>query len=176
MNKDHVKFLNFRNELLKLLNKYNYDLQGTQFDDGSMYVDNFILTGNYDAVWINDEDKWVYLMDEYILGMFSENTRFPPLNNNTIGIFSNNPSKADKILSELASNNKDNVKFHRKSKDFQELILNDETRYIWIKISNNSRGYKVSQAYIDREITLDELYDIIVPVCFYCTRDKIKII
>jgi hypothetical protein len=51
MKSNDIKVLEFREELMKLLNKYKYEIQGSAFDDGSMRIETenncYLLSDSY---------------------------------------------------------------------------------------------------------------------------------
>lgn len=177
MDKEYYNFLKFRTELIELLNKYRLEISGTGFDDGSMRIESmkngsaYILKdiySNYEAV----DTDWNPLPTNYILNMFPEEYT-PPFKNKKVGIFTNNSNKAWLIFEDLANQNKDNINRYRKSLDHIDLLLKDGTYYTWIKTIDNSRGHKCQKAYIDKNLTLKELQEIVVPICTHCERENI---
>jgi len=180
MNKNDLNFIGFRSELIELLNKYRYELSGTGFDDGSMRVEDirgkkvYLLRDSYSDYEALDDD-WNTLPTDYMINMFQEEHTIP-FHNGKIGVFTNNRDKASAFFENLYNQNKENVERFRQSKDQIDLSLKDETYYTWIKPLDSSRGHKCSKAFIDKNITLNELNCIIVPICAYCTRGNITVI
>lgn len=178
------KFLKFRTELIELLNKYHYDIAGTGYDDGSMRIDaiqectNYILrddTSDYEASRVDDE----FLVDisaDYILNIFPEQQRSIMPNKTKIGIFTNSRYKAILFFDELYNRNNEQIEWYKNSKDEISLLLKDESYYTWIKPIDSSRGHRCSKAYIDKNLTLNELQEIVFPICVFCTRDTVKVI
>lgn len=186
LDNNDLKVLQFRDELLNLLRKYNYNIEGTIF--GGINIKSkenlYLMTDKYSVQKeIIDEDdtyKYEFIIDDYIkLHFKGERPEFAGLNNVKVyaGVFTNSEYKAiiffDNLIQEQGEAK--NLKQFINSKERKEVILNDDTRYVWIKISDNSRGYRVHRAYIDRDITLEELHNLILPLC-YSGKDDIEII
>ena len=180
MNKQDLNLISFRSELIELLNKYRYEISGTGFDDGSMRIEDtkgkniYLLRDSYSDYEALDDD-WNTLSTNYIINMFPED-HMTQFNNGKIGVFTNKRDKASIIFEELYSQNKENVERYRQSKDQIDLLLKDGDYYTWIKPTDNSRGHRCYKAFIDKNITLDILNTIVVPICVYCTRENITII
>jgi len=179
VNKEYIKFLKFRTELIELLDKYKYQISGTNLDDGSMNIENkngvaYILRDSYSDYEALDFD-WNLLSTEYILNIFPE-VNTSPINNDNIGIFSNNYNKVYALFNDLYNQNKENVKRFRKSKEEINLLLEDGRYFVWIKPIDNSRGWRCSKVvYIDRNLTLNKLQYNVMPICCYCKREDIRI-
>ena len=171
MDKNLMKFLEFRTELIELLDKYSYIMDANECGEISISNnDNSIL---YSLV--NEEltafDLDNYISTDYILENFSEDCKF---NNKDVGVFTNSYWKAIMLFNELSNNPE--VKSYKKSKTNLEIIMNDSTRYEWITPKEQSKGNRCSYAYIDRDITLNELHYIILPICvLYTKRENVKI-
>jgi len=179
MDKKDLNFISFRSELLELLNKYKYEISGTNLDDGSMNIDDnkgniYILRDAYSDYEALDND-WNTLPTDYIINMFQEE-HIPPFCNDKIGIFTNNRDKALRFFENLNNQNKENVERYRQGKDQIDLLLKDGTYYTWIKPIDMSRGYRCYKAFIDRNLTLNELQMIVVPICVYCKKENIIVI
>lgn len=182
MDKNQINFLQFRTELIELLDKYKYEISGTNLDDGSMNVENskgniYILRdtfSNYEAL----DNDWNTLSTDYILEMFSERQNSILPLKNKVGVFTNDPSKARSLLEDLYNQNKDNTERYRQSNDSEcmDLLLKDGTYYTWIKPIRMSRGHRCSRAYIDKNLTLTELQLMVLPLCVYCERKDVVII
>lgn len=176
---NNFKFLEFRTELINLLNKYHYEISGTGLDDGSINIEDlinnkiFILRdsfSNYEAL----DNSWDELPINYILNIFPDEVVIKSEKIN-VGILTNDYMKCFKLLDEIARDNKENIKYFKRGKEFQELVFLDGTKYKWVKPINSSRGYKFSKAYIDKNLTLDELWDIVQPICIHCSKKDIDI-
>lgn len=178
--KEYLKFLRFRSELIELLNKYKFELSGTCYDDGSMRVEDeksinvYILRDKYSSYEALDTD-WNVLSTDYIIKMFSEKQERLLLNKN-IGIFTNDKNKAQMIFDKIYDQNKDKIERYRKGEETIDLLLYDNTHYIWIRPINMSRGHRCTKAYIDKNLTLYELKDVVLPICINCSRTNIIII
>lgn len=179
MDKNQLNFLQFRTELLELLGKYNYKISGTNLGDGSINVENnkgniYILRDAYSDYEALDND-YNSLPTDYIVNMFQEE-HMNSFYNYKIGIFTNNRDKASIIFEDLYNQNKENIERYRQGKDQIDLLLKDGTYYTWIKPINMSRGHRCCKAYIDKNLTLDILNTVVVPICAYCTRENITVI
>jgi hypothetical protein len=178
MDKNDFNFLKFRTDLIELLNKYKFELSGTCFDDGTMNVHdirsgkNHVISDSINYYQVYDEEDFI---EEYILSFFKDNKE-SRLNNSKIGIFTNDYFKASNFFTNLYHSKRQEIDFYRNSESIQEIKLLDGTQYLWIKPIDNSRGHRVEKAYIDRNLTLNELCYIVVPICVYCTTDNVKII
>mgnify|MGYP001220132447 CR=1 FL=1 len=191
MNKNDLKALQFREDLIKLLKKHDCEISGSHKDDGYMSLEfnfdfgDYIMQGNYsnyNIVKVHCDDyreHWKDIMDTYILNCFSDYSRaMAGLNNVKVhtGIFTNNPYKAKSKLQEIYDKtDKNNIDVFVLSKFQKELRLLDGTRYIWIKPIDNSRGYRCANAFIDRELTLEELNNIVFPICVYCSKNTVEV-
>jgi len=179
MNKEYIKFLKFRTELIELLDKYKYQISGTNLDNGSMNIENkngvaYVLRDSYSDYEALDFDCNL-LSTDYILNMFPEDNN-SPINNDNIGIFSNSYDKVYALFSDLYNQNKENVKRFRKSKEEINLILENGRYFVWIKPIDNSRGWRCSKIiYIDRNLTLNELQYNVMPICCYCKREDVRV-
>lgn len=185
------KALKFRDELIKLCNKYKCEMSGNVLDNGdidlSIYDKNNDIYEQY--IMKNSDDKYnLYkedddynincIMSKVIKQSFNgESREMAGLNNVKVycGIFTNDSNKAENKLQQLIKQHQENVKEVRFSKDYKQIILNDDRRYIWIKANMSSRGYRCRTAIIDKNITLEELFEIIQPLCIYCGKDDIEV-
>jgi len=178
MDKEYIKFLKFRTELIELLKKHRYQISGANLDDGSINIENkngiaYILRDSYSNFEALDYN-YNLLSTDYILNMFPEDNT-SPIENSNIGIFSNNYDKVYALLNELYNKNKYSVKRFRKSKEEMDLLLEDGRYFVWIKPKDMSRGHRVSSAIIDRNLTLNELQYHVRPICVYCRREDVSI-
>lgn len=177
MDKDYYNFLKFRTDFIELLEKYKYELSGLGFDDGSMRLESikngsvYILKDTYSNYEAVDAD-WNPLPIDYILNMFPEK-HDRPFNNKKVGIFTNNSNKAISIFEDLVGQNKNYINRYRKSKNNIDLLLEDGNYYTWIKTIDASKGHRCGKAYIDRNLTLKELQEIVIPICTCCKRKNI---
>jgi len=180
MNKNDLNFISFRSELIELLSKYKYEISGTNLDDGSMNVNDnrngkiYILRDSYSDYEALDND-YNPLPTDYIGNMFQEE-HITPFYNYKIGIFTNNRDKASIFFENLYGENKENVDKYMRSESQLSLLLKDGTYYTWVKPIDNSRGHRCCKAYVDKNLTLDILNTVVVPICAYCTRENITVI
>jgi len=185
LNKNDLVALNFRDDLIKLLNKYDCEITGSCMDDGYMNLEfdfdfgNYIMKGKYNNYNIMKEnsEKYESIMDTYILSCFSEPITMDGLSNVKVhGIFTNDENKAENKIQEIYNKlDKNNIYRLINSKNQKELQLLDGSRYVWIKPIDSSRGYKCTEAFIDRELTLEELQYNVLPICIYCGKDTVKV-
>lgn len=179
MKEYEYKALEFRNELVDLLNKYKYNLMG--LDDCNMQIVDykndkcFMLKSSYDDYemldFFNDN-----IMSKYILERFPESDNWIKPANKNVGIITNNYKKATDLFTQLEQEHLGKIVRFINSKERKELILDDNTFYKWVKPSDNSRGHRFRKVYIDKNITLDKLNNIILPICVYCLREDITVI
>ena len=185
MNKNDFKFLEFRDEFIKLLHKYNYNITGLQEYPSSMDVFDAVndemyslsdLSDGYLATKNNGLDN-IDLVKEYIMSSFSDDKQdLFGSNIKNIGIFTSDIFKAKCQFQAIYNKNKDNIQSYVTSKNSTRLVLNDGTQYILCKASENSRGIKCNGAYIDSCLTLEELNYIIFPMLGYCKKENITVI
>jgi len=191
MNSEDIKVLQFKDDLMKLLKKYDYDISGTNLDNGDIYIETnssgtYILKDTKDIikeVFVEDKEydyEYKNVMEECILESFKNSeSRNMCLGNFSIvstGIITNDRNKAENILNEIFEKNKENVVRYTQGEDTLRLILNNNDNYTWIKPMNNARGYRLQNAWIDKNIGLELFQEIIMPICCYCGKDNIKVI
>jgi hypothetical protein len=109
-------------------------------------------------------------IEEYILNCFEENKE----NNfhySKIGVFTNDRNKVEKLFTNIYHDKRQEIDYYRNSREIQEIRLLDGTQYLWIRPNDKSRGHKCGKAYIDKNLTLNEL-DYVIPSC-YCSRENV---
>lgn len=186
MDKLDVKALEFREELIKLCNKYNCKVGGNYNDCNDDYTIEF---SDYDynvksegvSIYKTDiNDKREYLIDKYILNMFrDEPTEMQGLNNVKVNciVFSNDSEKANKKMEYILSEHilSDEVHEVRRIKEsIKEIRLKNGERYIWVKPNEYSKGYRCNHAFIDRSLSLETIETHIMPTAFYCGKDTVE--
>lgn len=191
MNSEDVKVLHFKDDLMKLLKKYDYDITGTNLDNGDIYIETksngcYILKDTKDIVkevFVEDKEydyEYKNIMEEFILKSFkhseSREMCFGNFSRVSTGIVTNDRNKAENILDKLAENNEGNIIRYIQGKEDLRLILEDKTNYVWINPMNKARGYRLQNAWIDKNIGLEVFEELIVPMCCYCGKDNIKVI
>jgi hypothetical protein len=92
------------------------------------------------------------------------------------GIFTNNINKAERVFNRIYNDNKDSVVRYINGKNDKSIMLSDGTWYVWIKPTLNARGHRCRKAYIDKDIDINTLHDLIIPICIYCTREDVIVI
>lgn len=176
MDKNNFNFLKFRTELIELLDKYKYEISGTGYDDGSMEISNsrygvlYTISDSYNNYQILNED----FLEEYILSCFEENKEVN-YHNSKIGVFTNDRNKIEKLFTNIYHDKRQEIDYYRNSREIQEIRLLDGTQYKWIRPIYNSRWHRCDKAYIDKNLTLDELNYIVIPICVYCSRENVTV-
>lgn len=187
-----IKALQFRDELIKLCDKYRCNVSGSNYDDGTMTLEIYDKNNdwtsyytikdiyqNYNLYKENDDYKMDCVMDAIINEEFDRNSgEMAGLNNIKVscGVITNDWAKANLKFQELRCKYKDNeVEAFIINKDRMELKLINNFRYTWIKSRTSSKGYRCGKIIIDRNITLEELNEIILPMCYACGRDDVEI-
>ena len=197
--------LKFREELVKLMDKYNVEISGSTFDDGSIDIqiknedatlsEQFYITDNSDLInpyklyfeedgnfWKNNNEcKYPKVFSksvkEYLIKeMFRNNV--DPMN----GVFS---SKKDNRVYFLTDNGKKfrefreskNIIAERNSINESWFDADDGKKYILLHPFTNSRGIKIRHLIIDRnfDITNEIFLDVILPCCVYMSKDDVEI-
>lgn len=181
MEEKDIKVLKFRGELIKLLKKYDYEISGSYKDDGNIVInaEEYILkdSPNYELIKVDMDYNWISLDEELILSYFDElsNNDYISCNNKT-GIITNDIDKCNIIFNKIYSENENNIEYFKNSNYTKELKLLSGEIYVWIKARESSRGHKCSKAYIDKNIPLDVLHNIVLPICVFVSRKDVKII
>ena len=113
-------------------------------------------------------------IEEYILNCFEKNKQ-SNFNYSKIGVFTDDYNKAEEFFTNIYHNRRLEINYYRNSREIQEIRLLDGTLYKWIRPIYNSRGYRCDKAYIDKNLTLDELNYIVIPICVYCSRENVTV-
>ena len=180
---EYLKVLNFRDELINLLNKYDFDFYADNKDNGDMIIDTgrqYIMSGSNRNYSISDVINNNNLIEEYIKETFIGSQQHEFCNGNHsnyyCGIFTNDSCKADEIMNKIYKDNKDNIIRFVKGENDKYILLKDETIYKWVRPILNSRGYRFKSAYIDRELTKKVLDEVVFPIlCLYAGENNIKV-
>lgn len=112
---------------------------------------------------------------DYIKSRFPDQSRWEG-KGNAIGIFTDNYWKAKNILDDLYRIDKEDIVQYQVGKTYARLVYKDETIYMWIRPNNSARGHRVKSAYIDSYMSLEQFYNIVMPICLYCSKDDITVI
>lgn len=191
MNNEDIKILQFKDDLMKLLKRYDYDITGTNLDNGDIYIETksngyYILRDTKDIikeVFVeNKKHDYEYqnIMEEFILQSFenskSRNMCFGNFSIVSTGIVTNDRNKSKNILDKIAEKNEGSILRYIQGREDLRLILNDKTNYVWINPINKARGYRLQNAWIDKNVGLEVFEELIIPMCCYCGRDNIKVI
>ena len=187
INSSHIKALQFREKLLKLCKEYECEISGSCGDNGDINVwfrngGDYIMTDFYDrhSIYKENEDyELINVMEEIIKQAFDrDSSEMAGLNNIKVscGIFTNNYWKAREKLEQIWNTlNEDERERFLVRKDSLEIRLKNGKRYMWIKPNNQSRGYRFSKAIIDKDVTLEELHNYILPICHACGRNDVEV-
>jgi len=176
-----IKVLQFRKELINLLNKYNYTISGSYMDDGNIIINDeeYILkdSPNYELIKVDIDYNWISLDEEFILSCFDDKECNDYISwNNKIGIITDDIDKCNTIFNKIYLENEGNIEYFKNSTYSKELKLLSGEVYVWIKARKSSRGHKCSKAYIDKNIPLDILHNVVLPICVFVSRKDVKII
>jgi len=138
----------------------------SDYKNGRLYT----ISDSCDNYQIYNEN----FIEEYILHFF-EDSKELKLHNSKIGVFTNDYYKALKLFTNLYHDKRQEIDSYRNSESIQEIRLLNGTQYLWIKPINNSRGHRCEKAYIDKNLTLNELNNIVIPICVYCRREDVVV-
>ena len=180
---EYLKVLNFRDELINLLNKYNFDLYADNKDNGDMIIDTgrqYIMSDSNRNYSISDVINNNNLIEEYIKETFIGSQQHEFCNGNYsnyyCGIFTNDSCKADEIMNKIYKDNKDNIIRFVKGENDKYILFKDGTIYKWVRPILNSRGYRFKSAYIDKELDKKVLDEVVFPIiCLYAGENNIKV-
>lgn len=121
--------------------------------------------------WVFGSEKHTY--NSFLINRFDNNVSHRPPKRSTI-IFTNSRDKAEKCLW-------DNYKREDMSKveirkDYVYAEMLDGERVKWVKFTEGARGHRVSKVFLDRNVDIDFLNMIVLPICIYCSQDDVTII
>ena len=181
--KEYLKILNFRDELINLLNKYDIGLYADNKDNGDMIIDTgrqYIMSDSNRNYSISDVINNNNLIEEYIKETFIGSQQHEFCNGNHsnyyCGIFTNDSCKADEIMNKIYKDNKDNIIRFVKGENDKYILFKDGTIYKWVRPILNSRGYRFKSAYIDKELAKKVLDEVVFPtICLYAGENNIKV-
>ena len=88
----------------------------------------------------------------------------------TCVVFTNNKEKAKEKLEEI-KNIKGNLIDFRSTQNRIEYIFEDGEKWCWEIINENRRSIRAFKAYVDKDVTIDELSCIILPSCTHCKKE-----
>lgn len=186
MNKTDIEVLQFRDELIKLCNKYKCAVVGSYSDWNDDFCIEFenktynVKADGYSVFIENRYEDRTYIIDEYIKNMYSDEIQqMQGLNNIKVNciVFSNDSNKAndkmEEILNDLILLN---VKYNviKTKGGIKEITLEDGTRYIWVTPNENARSYRCNHAFIDRNLSLETIENYVIPISFYCSKDTVE--
>ncbi len=180
MNEVDLRMLNFRENLINLLEQYDCEISRTGIDDGSMTIycgnNHYILEDSYNLLKDIPRDKYENIMKKYIIDVFSYGDRHTSEDVKGITcIFSDNIFKVNNKMKEIYNKFKDSVKTFINSPIKKKIILQDGTHYIWVKLNETARGLRCGKAIIDEGITLSQLYVIVLPICDFVTANNVEV-
>ncbi len=85
----------------------------------------------------------------------------------TVGIITSDFNLAESFFEVIYKRHKRKVVKFTKSKCNLYILLKNGTRYMWIRPTDNSRGYRFSKVYLDHNIDYRLLQEVILPCCVY---------
>ena len=175
-----LRILNFRENLINLLEQYDCEISGTSMDDGSMDIccenNHYILEDSYNLLKDISHGKYENVMKKHIMDVFAYGDRGTSEDVKGVTcIFSDNIFKVNNKMKEIYSKFKKNIKQFINSPVEKKIILQDGTHYVWVKPSETARGLRCDKAIIDEGITLVQLYGIVLPICDFVTADNVEI-
>lgn len=188
---EDIKVLQFKDELIELLQKYRYNISGDNLDNGDINIEShdgerYILNDEKTIIKeeFNESGYFEYKspMEEIILNSFKNKEQsefcFANFAGYYIGIITNDRCKAESTMNNIIKEiDKEDISLYINNESNIKLILKDGKKYIWIKPLDNARGYRFKNAYIDKGIGLKVFYDVILPICVgYCGKDTVKVI
>lgn len=118
--------------------------------------------------------------DKCIKNMFNnEMTEMQGLNNIKVAqiVFSNNSIKANSKMEEILEQHKSvacDCIAVRNEDGIKEIRYEDGTRCISVKPNDNCKGYRCNHAFIDRDLSLEDVQNYILSVAFYCSKDTVE--
>ena len=120
------------------------------------------------------------LNKENILSYFDEKpSDWAGLNNSKIeyGIITNDDEKASIELEKIAVQiGIDNIKAYTNVEKVKNIRTKDDKTYFWIKPNMSARGYRFKNIYLDLNITNEEFYEIVLPICYAVSKKNVKFI
>lgn len=176
INDEEVNLLKFRDEYIKLLKKYDVELEANEIGQIQLYTQNgnsYLLSGLNNGIYKNDKN----LMSDFIVNSFGNN-RNNIVKRDLIGIISNDKEKVEDLLLEIKEKNKNNVsKYYINNTDGYIRLADDGTEFVWHKYTMNVRGACFKKAIIDCDIhDLDKFIDCVVyGCCRFCRKEDISI-
>lgn len=187
INEEDIKVLKFKDELVNLLNKYNYDIVGSDID--SIYIDTnngiYNLTDDKcicrtDAEGGIDYFKDKNIMEELIKHYFKNNRARDFCSGNhgncRCGIITNNREKALKILHNIKDKHEDSIRTFYSNPINAELRLTNGDIYLWVNSATSARGHRFHELYIDKNVSYEFFVYILPIIGQYCVSENIHII
>lgn len=173
INDEELNLLRFRDEYIKLLKKYDVELEANEIGQIQLYTQNgnsYLLSGLNNGIYKNDKN----LMSDFIVNSFGDN-RNNIVKRDLTGIISNNREKVEDLFLEIK--NKNNIiKYYINNMDGY-IKLNDGSEYRWCKGIMDVRGACFKKAIIDCDIyDLDNFINyVIYNCCRFCRKEDISI-
>jgi len=85
-------------------------------------------------------------------------------------VFSNNEIRAKEKLEEIACSAECTKKDF--GRGYAKIVVGDE-EWMWVRPSDIAKGYRAHKAWIDEQCTIEQLNNIILPICsMYCEEMK----
>ena len=174
MKAEDIKVLEFRSELIELLQKYNYQISsGGDLDFITIDTpigNTYDLNGSELTVCSYDGHS---IMKSYIEKFFEYNKLQQSWATYTTGIITMNEWKARVLFNKLHTESLEVPHEYIQSRTFLELRYSDGALTKWIKPDYSSRGYRFNRVYVDEDVTLTEFQRFVIPLCTYCNKEDI---
>lgn len=157
--KDYSKIFKFKKDLLNLLNKYNYKISGSGYDDGAINIEDDINNTYY---ILSDDFSKLYDHDYNLL---VEPDKKDGKNHMKIIIFGNTIKQANEKFDELIS--KINCVFYEtlvKSRDQCRIVFYNRAEYITAYAGDNARGHRCDKVYVPIDVNHEILNYVIRPI------------
>lgn len=182
-----IKVLEFREELIKLYKKYDCNICGSYNDFNDDFIiefnngKNYVVKAKGISLYTNNiNEEREYVIDKYVKSMFGSEIRdMMGLNNVKVSciIFSNDSKKANERMEYILSQHmllNEVYNIVRVKEGIKEIKLKNGTRYMWCKPNDNSRGYRCNHTFIDRNLSLETIENVVIPIATYCSKDTVE--
>lgn len=91
-------------------------------------------------------------------------------------IFTDDPKKAELKIKELCNKfGLDEIKYFTNTGERKELYLKNGWVYFWVKLDGWRRCYRFGKAIVDRNVTPEQLYQIIMPKSYTANKNDIEL-
>lgn len=89
------------------------------------------------------------------------------------GVMSNDRNKVDLIFNEIEQQNSKHILFKINSKYRRETYFDDGNILIWVRPTENARGYRYHKLWLDRDITDVDILNNLVFAKLYMSESEI---